>query len=37
MAKYNPVTPELLEELKKVVGAVNVKTVLKRTKRRIPA
>ncbi len=26
MAKYNPVTPELLEELKKVVGAANVKT-----------
>ena len=26
MAKYNPVTPELLEELKKVVGASNVKT-----------
>ena len=26
MAKYNPVTPELLEELKKVVGGANVKT-----------
>ena len=26
MAKYNPVTPELLEELKKVVGVANVKT-----------
>ncbi|MBQ9256952.1 MAG: FAD-binding oxidoreductase, partial [Acidaminococcaceae bacterium] len=26
MSKYNPVTPELLEELKKVVGEANVKT-----------
>ena len=26
MSKYNPVTPELLEELEKVVGAANVKT-----------
>ena len=26
MDKYNPVTPELLEELAKVVGAANVKT-----------
>ena len=26
MDKYNPVTPELLEELVKVVGAANVKT-----------
>ena len=26
MTKYNPVTPEVLEELKQAVGAANVKT-----------